>query len=211
MSGASKLLRVAVVGVSTLIGEAVLAELRARKTPIAELHALDDERNIGRPVSAEEDAPTSAALPVGDVAAFDFSRVDLVFFCGRSALSERFAEAAAAHAWVVDGSAAFRMRADVPLVAADVNPGALDAVGARGLIALPGSVSVALATTLAPLHALAGLERVDSPARGGGHPVRLPARTEQHREDVCDARPRGAGDEARSAKGASAAAARRTD
>jgi aspartate-semialdehyde dehydrogenase len=161
VSAVQKLLRVAVVGVSTLIGEAVLNEMRARKTPIAELHALDDERNIGRPVSAEEGEQTSAALPVGDVAAFDFSRVDLVFFCGRSALSERFAEAAAAHAWVIDGSAAFRMRTDVPLVAADVNPGALDVVGERGLIALPGSVSVALATALAPLHDLAGLERVD--------------------------------------------------
>jgi aspartate-semialdehyde dehydrogenase len=42
-----------------------------------------------------------------------------------------------------------------------VNPAALDSVGARGLIALPGSASVALATVLAPLHALAGLERAE--------------------------------------------------
>jgi aspartate-semialdehyde dehydrogenase len=62
---------------------------------------------------------------------------------------------------VIDGSAAFRGRADVPLVAADVNAPALGAVGARGLIALPGSAVVALATVLAPLHALAGLARVD--------------------------------------------------
>jgi len=39
--------RIAVVGVSTLIGEAVLDELRARKMPFAELHALDDERHVG--------------------------------------------------------------------------------------------------------------------------------------------------------------------
>ncbi len=55
----------------------------------------------------------------------------------------------------------FARARDVPLVAADVNPAALEAVGARGLIALPGSASVALATALAPLHALAGLTRVD--------------------------------------------------
>jgi aspartate-semialdehyde dehydrogenase len=138
MSNAATL-RVAVVGVSSLIGEAVIEELHARKMAFAELHALDDERNVGRPVGE---------LPVGDVAAFDFSRVDLTFFCGRSALSERYAEAAAAHAWVIDGSAAFRKRVDVPLVAADVNPTALDLVGARGLIALPGSASVALAAGL---------------------------------------------------------------
>jgi aspartate-semialdehyde dehydrogenase len=154
-------LRIAVVGVSSLIGEAVIDELRARKLPFAELHALDDERNVGRPVTDEEGAGTAKTLPVSDVAAFDFSRVDLTLFCGRSALSERYAEAAAEHGWVIDGSAAFRMRADVPLVAADVNPAALDSVGARGLIALPGSASVALATVLAPLHALAGLERAE--------------------------------------------------
>jgi aspartate-semialdehyde dehydrogenase len=154
-------LRIAVVGVSSLIGEAVIDELRARKLEFAELHALDDERHVGRPVTDDGETQAAKSLPVGDVAAFDFSRVDLAFFCGRAALSERYAEAAAAHAWVIDGSAAFRARADVPLVAADVNAAALDAVGAHGLIALPGSASVALATVLAPLHALAGLERAE--------------------------------------------------
>jgi aspartate-semialdehyde dehydrogenase len=148
--------RIAVVGASTLIGEAVIDELRARKIAFSELHALEDERHVGARLADEE-----AKLAVGDVAAFDFSRVNLVFFCGRAALSERYALAAAAHAWVIDGSAAFRARPDVPLVAADVNSQALAQVGARGLVALPGSASVALATALAPLHALAGLIRVD--------------------------------------------------
>src|ERR1700733_7594921 len=168
-------LRIAIVGISSLIGEAVLDELRARKFAFSELHLLDDERSVGRPVTdaqgaveggageggVEEGAGAAKPLAVSDVAAFDFSRVDLAFFCGRAALSERYAEAAAAHAWVIDGSAAYRSRPDVPLVAADINPGALDAVGARGLIALPGSASVALATVLAPLNARAGLERVE--------------------------------------------------
>jgi aspartate-semialdehyde dehydrogenase len=156
MTSPAALLRIAVVGVSTLIGEAVLDELRARKVAFSQLHALDDERNVGAAISDDD-----ARLAVGDVAAFDFSRVDLVFFCGRTALSERYAQLAAEHAWVIDGSAAFRARIDVPLVAADVNPRVLDSVGKRGLIALPGSASVALATALAPLHALAGLSRVE--------------------------------------------------
>ena len=149
------------VGVSTLIGEALLDELRARKMAYAELHALDDERNLGRTPDRGEEADKGRALNVGDIAAFDFSRVDLVFFCGRASLSERYAEAAAEHAWVIDGSSVFRARSEVPLVAADVNPRALDAVGSHGLIALPGSASVALATVLAPLHALAGLQRAE--------------------------------------------------
>jgi aspartate-semialdehyde dehydrogenase len=156
MSAAIPLPRIAVVGVSSLIGAAVIDELRVRKIAMAELHALDDQRNVGTPVSDDE-----AKLTVGDVAAFDFSRVDLAFFCGRAALSERYALAAAAHAWVIDGSAAFRTHTAVPLVAADVNPQELERIGSRGLIALPGSASVALATVLAPLHELAGLCRVD--------------------------------------------------
>ncbi len=154
-------LHIAVVGASSLIGEAVIDELRRRKMAFAELHALDDERNLGRPMTDEADGDSAKTAAVSDVAGFDFSRVNLAFFCGRAALSERYAEAAAAHAWVIDGSGAFRARGDVPLVAADINATALGAVGACGLISLPGSASVALATALAPLHALAGLERVE--------------------------------------------------
>jgi aspartate-semialdehyde dehydrogenase len=152
-------LRVAVVGATSLIGEAVIQELRARSFPIALLHALDDERHVGRAPRDEEGE--RAELKTEAVAAFDFAAVDLAFFCGRAALSERYAAAAAAHAWVIDNSPAFRARPDVPLVAADVNPSVLEGLGSRGLIALPGSASVALATALAPLHALAGLTRVD--------------------------------------------------
>jgi aspartate-semialdehyde dehydrogenase len=156
MNTSAAKLRIAVVGVSSLIGAAVIEELRERKIASSELHVLDDERSAGAPVGDAD-----AKLTVGDVAAFDFSRVDLAFFCGRAALSERHAQAAAEHAWVIDGSAAFRSREDVPLVAADVNPQALETIGERGLIALPGSASVALATALAPLHRLAGLTRVE--------------------------------------------------
>ncbi len=124
--------RIAVVGVSTLVGEAVIQELRARKIACAELHALDDERNVGRPVTDVEAADGDGKLAVEDVAQFDFSRVDLAFFCGRSALAERYAEAAAAHAWVIDSSATFRARADVPLVTADVNSATLAASGVPG-------------------------------------------------------------------------------
>jgi len=62
---------------------------------------------------------------------------------------------------VIDCSAAFRGRSDVPLIVADVNGGTLQGAAAHGLIALPGSASVALATALAPLHDLAGLVRAE--------------------------------------------------
>ena len=149
--------RIAVVGASSLIGEALLEQLRGGKLNYAELHLIEDGRNLG----ARLEGADGAAMPIEDVATFDFSSVDLVFFCGRAALSQTYAESAAAHAWVIDGSSAFRARADVPLIAADVNPEALRSVGGKGLIALAGSASVALATALAPLQAIAALDRVE--------------------------------------------------
>ncbi|HVC01782.1 MAG TPA: aspartate-semialdehyde dehydrogenase [Steroidobacteraceae bacterium] len=156
MSAAAHQPRIAVVGAGGLIGEALVAELQLRGLGGSRLHALDDLRDLGR-VSADG----SGQLAIGDVAAFDFSRVELAFFCARSSTAQRFAPAAAAHALVIDSSSAHRESAGVPLVVADVNPGALEAIGARGLVALPCSASVALATAVAPLAALAGLERVD--------------------------------------------------
>jgi aspartate-semialdehyde dehydrogenase len=156
LSTSVKPLRVAVVGASSLIGEALIEIIRTRKFPLSTLHALDDARDLGRVVrDGERD------LPVEDVANFDFSRIDMAFFCARSEVAARYAPAAAAHAWVIDGSLAHRTREDVPLVIADVNPGALASIGAHGLIALPGSATTALATALAPLHAAAGLSRIE--------------------------------------------------
>ena len=153
--------RIAVVGAASLIGEALLEELRDRKFRHAELHALDDARDLGRAVPDEQEQ-----VQIGDVASFDFARVDIAFFCSRSAVSLRYAEAAAAHAWAIDCSSAFRGRGDVPLIVADVNGAQLTGSAAHGgaangLVALPGSASAALSTVLAPLHALAGLARVE--------------------------------------------------
>lgn len=156
MSASSKPLRIAVVGASSLIGEALIETIRSRKFPLSTLHALDDVRDLGRAVGDGE-----RDLPVEDVANFDFSRVDLAFFCARSAVATRYAAAAAAHAWVIDGSLAHRAQEGVPLVVADVNPEVLGTIGRRGLIALPGSAATALATVLAPLHKAVGLARVE--------------------------------------------------
>jgi aspartate-semialdehyde dehydrogenase len=148
--------RIAIVGASSLIGEALIERIREQKFAVGELHLLDDARDLGRPVADEE-----GGVKIGDVASFDFARIDLAFFCARAAVSERYAEAVSAHAWVIDGSSAFRGRGDVPLIVADVNGAGLQTGPPQRLIALPSSASTALATVLAPLHAAAGLARVE--------------------------------------------------
>ena len=156
MSAAKVAPRIAVVGATSLIGEALVELLRSRKFPHTALHLLDDARDLGRSVpDGDRD------LPVHDVAGFDFAQADLVFFCSRAAVAAAYAPVAARHAWVIDGSSAHRGRDDVPLVVAEANPAVLAGFAQGGLVALPGSATTALTTVLAPLHAAAGLTRVD--------------------------------------------------
>ena len=107
--------RIAVVGVSSLIGEAwsrscARARWRMRSCTRSTTSATSAVRFV------DDEGETRTRTPqVTDAAAFDFSRVDLVFFCGRAALAERHAQAAAEHAWVIDCSATFRQRDEVPV------------------------------------------------------------------------------------------------
>jgi aspartate-semialdehyde dehydrogenase len=61
---------------------------------------------------------------------------------------------------VVDGSPAFRMDPEVPLVVPEVNGGAAAGYRAKGIVSSPSANVTALALALAPLREAAGLRRV---------------------------------------------------
>jgi len=153
----SKTFRVAVVGVTTLVGETVLALLAERDFPIVELFALDLRQNaLGRAEFKE------SYLRVRDVAAFDFAQADIAFFCGDEALAAEHApRAAAAGCVVIDDSAQFRLEEDVPLVVPEVNAGALADFERRRIVANPNTGVTLMSVALKPLHDAAGIERIN--------------------------------------------------
>ena len=59
---------------------------------------------------------------------------------------------------MIDNSSAFRMRADVPLVVPEINPG--DLKHHQGIIAVPNCSAIILGVPLWPLHQAAGIERI---------------------------------------------------
>jgi aspartate-semialdehyde dehydrogenase len=149
--------KIAVVGATGLVGEALLKVLAGRRFPVAAIHALASDRSLGRSVEFGDDE-----LPVGEVATFDFSTVDLALFvASEAAAREHVPRALAAGCTVVDASPAFRADADVPLVVPAVNGSQLRRLGERRLVACPGGSTVALVTALQPLHAAVGVERVN--------------------------------------------------
>ena len=131
----SRVFDVAVVGVSSLVGEALVNLLAERAFPVGKLHPLDDVDQAGGRVEFK-----GSHLRVADVARFDFSQVQLAFFCAPAAVAEvQVPRATAAGCTVIDDSGLFRMEPDVPLVVAEVNPEALATASARRIVANPNA------------------------------------------------------------------------
>src|SRR4051812_9849885 len=124
-------MKVAVIGATGAVGSTILGVMRERGFPADEVVPFASERSAGRTVDFGERDLTVQPLSGGSILGFD-----LALFSAGSAVSEewapRFAEAGAV---VVDNSSQWRMRQDVPLVVAEVNPDALD--DHRGIVANP--------------------------------------------------------------------------
>jgi aspartate-semialdehyde dehydrogenase len=153
----SRSFNVCVVGPRTLVGEALLEILEERSFPVADIFVLDTGEEV-----AETAAFAGRDLAVRDIASFDFSTVQLAFFCGGADLSREYAQTAAdVGCVVIDDSDAFRMQEEVPLIVPEVNGGLLAELRHVGLIASPNSCATILATVLKPIQERVGVARVN--------------------------------------------------
>jgi aspartate-semialdehyde dehydrogenase len=151
MSDAVRRIDVAVVGVTGLVGEALLAELEQREFPVGRLYLLASENSEN-----ESRSFANRSYPVGVAADFDFSRCQLAFFCVPADVARTLVpKALDAGCRVIDVSSAFRLQDDVPLEVGDLGGSPL-----AKLLALPSASVVQAATLLAPLAALATPIRV---------------------------------------------------
>jgi aspartate-semialdehyde dehydrogenase len=147
--------RLGVVGATGQVGVAMRRILLERDFPIEEIRFFASARSAGTvlPFGDRE-------VVVEDAATADPSGLDIALFsAGAStsrALAPKFAEAGVT---VVDNSSAFRMDPDVPLVVAEVNPGALAEIR-KGIVANPNCTTMAAMPVLKPLHDEAGLVRL---------------------------------------------------
>ena len=150
----------AVVGATGLVGRAVLEALPGSELELRAVKLLASQRSVGTRLEVDDDEVPVEALRDGA-----FRGCDVAVFCAPAEVARAWAPRAWAEGCaVIDGSAAFRAEADVPLVVPEVNAAALDGFRARGVVASPSGAVTALAVALAPLHAAAGLERIVSRA-----------------------------------------------
>jgi aspartate-semialdehyde dehydrogenase len=146
-------MKVAVVGATGAVGETILRVLEERNLPIETLGPFASR--------ARSDAVQfrGRRLDVGAASGDALRGFDVVFFAGGEDASEKFAPALLANGSVViDNSATFRMRDDVPLIVPNVNAGALRPE--HRLLPVANCTAIVLCTALRPIRDVAGLRAV---------------------------------------------------
>ena len=149
--------RVAIVGATGLVGEALLAILQQRSFPISELTLLASERSAGQIIDFNGEKHQVKLLDD-----FDFENIDFSFFSAGAAVSRIFAiKAANAGSVVIDNTSEFRYDDHIPLVIPEVNPHALKDFKKNNIIANPNCSTIQMLVALNPIHQAARIKSIN--------------------------------------------------
>ncbi|MBV8654985.1 MAG: aspartate-semialdehyde dehydrogenase [Candidatus Eremiobacteraeota bacterium] len=143
-------LHVAVVGATGAVGETILRVLEERSIPIDRLSPFGSRDRAGAVRFRERQLDVRAVDPVA------LQGHDVVFFAGGEDASDRYAaKLIELGAVVIDNSATFRMRSDVPLVVPEINGDAIRRE--HRLLPVANCTAIVLCAALAPVRDVAGL------------------------------------------------------
>ena len=144
----------AVVGAPGAVGRIIVELLLERQFPARRLKLLASARSAGRPFEVK-----GATLEVEELTPDSFEGVDVAIGSTPDEVAAEFVPWAVERGTVVvDESAFFRMRPDVPLVIPEVNAAAL--AGHRGIIASPNCSTTQMVMVMKPIHDAARIKRV---------------------------------------------------
>ena len=153
----SNMFDVAVVGATGVVGETMLSILEEREFPVRNLYPLASRRSAGSSIRFN-----GTQYTVGDLEEFDFGNVQIGLFSAGASVSARHGpRAGKAGCVVVDNSSQFRYEHDIPLVVPEVNPHAIEGYTNRNIIANPNCSTIQMVVALQPIHAAAGIERIN--------------------------------------------------
>ncbi|MGH1335672.1 MAG: aspartate-semialdehyde dehydrogenase [Aureispira sp.] len=147
-------MKVAVVGVTGMVGRVLCRVLEERAFPITEFFPVASERSVGKLI--EFKGEQHAVISMEDAIA---KAPDLAIFSAGGATAKAFAPLFAAQGTtVVDNSSAFRMDEDKPLIVPEVNINTLRPTDK--IIANPNCSTIQLVVALQPLHEAYGIDRL---------------------------------------------------
>ncbi|ARP70957.1 aspartate-semialdehyde dehydrogenase [Streptomyces pluripotens] len=145
----------AIVGATGAVGTVMLQILSQRADIWGEIRLIASPRSAGRKLAVR-----GAEVEVVALAEEAFDGVDIALFDVPDEVAAQWVPVAAARgAVVVDGSSAFRMDPDVPLVVPEVNPHAVHN-RPRQIVANPSCTTLTMIVALGALHAEFGLREL---------------------------------------------------
>lgn len=149
--------RVAIVGATGLVGQAILRILEQRSFPVEELIPLASERSAGKSIRFNDQ--DYEVMVLDD---FNFENIDFSFFSAGSSVSRIFApKAANAGSVVIDNTSEFRYDDQIPLVVPEVNAHALENFRKNNIIANPNCSTIQMLVALNPIHKAAKISSIN--------------------------------------------------
>ncbi|PWK20432.1 aspartate-semialdehyde dehydrogenase [Xanthomarina spongicola] len=147
-------MKVAVVGVTGMVGEVMLEVLKERNFPITELIPVASEKSVGKSISFK-----GKEFSVVSLASAISMKPDIALFSagGETSLewAPKFAEIGTT---VIDNSSAWRMDLSTKLVVPEINANTLSK--ADKIIANPNCSTIQMVMALAPLHKKYKIKRI---------------------------------------------------
>ena len=149
--------RVAIVGATGLVGQAILSILEQRSFPVEELIPLASERFVGKSIRFNDQ--DYEVMVLDD---FNFENIDFSFFSAGSSVSRIFApKAANAGSVVIDNTSEFRYDDQIPLIVPEVNAHALENFRKNNIIANPNCSTIQMLVALNPIHKAATISSIN--------------------------------------------------
>jgi len=150
-------IKIAVAGATGAVGEAMLSILVENGFADADVHALASEKSLGRTVDFGH-----RKLDVEVLDDYDFSGTDYALFSAGAGVSLVHApRAAEAGCTVIDNTSAFRRDEAIPLVVPEINGDLLKGLAPGTIISNPNCSTIQMLIAIAPIHALAGIDRIN--------------------------------------------------
>lgn len=147
-------MKVAVVGITGLVGNVMCRVLEERNFPITELLAVASERSIGKTITFKGETHTIIGMEAAIAAKPDIA----IFSAGGSTSLEWAPRFAAVGTTVIDNSSAWRMDPSKKLIVPEVNAEVLTADDK--IIANPNCSTIQMVVALTAMHRRYGIRRL---------------------------------------------------
>jgi aspartate-semialdehyde dehydrogenase len=139
-------MKIAVVGITGMVGQVVLEVLKELKFPVTELIPVASERSLGKSISWD-----GQSIPVKSMQEAIDARPQIAIFSAGGGTSLEWApKFAEVGCFVVDNSSAWRMDANIPLVVPEINIHTV--TKDTKIIANPNCSTIQMVMVLNPLH-----------------------------------------------------------